>query len=95
MGNPSMRPCTPLSELRPHRPHPGCKQAREPSEPLCPSPRPGLQRKLLSGQAQIIEAKVPIIKCKLQFGEQVGSCRGTDWSEKLVAVTRRPEVILP
>jgi hypothetical protein len=28
-----------------------------------------LQRKLLRGKAQIIEARVPIIKCKLDVGE--------------------------
>lgn len=37
----------------------------------CPPPLPPAplaQRKLLQGKAKIIEARVPIIKCKLNFG---------------------------
>ena len=37
-----------------------------------------LQRKLLRGKAEIIEARVPIIKCRLDVGERLPACP-TDW----------------
>lgn len=54
----SIVPCSSAAGQPPHAFHSNTRSCRIPSA----------QRKLLSGKAQIIEARVPIIKCKLQFG---------------------------